>query len=89
MRSNTLTGLQAPAATPTSLLAALAYDETSGKVIRLGVVTTKVTDTWAYDSKSNSWTDLKPSWFAAPVGCAFDDVRPGPMQDRAAGPRGT
>jgi hypothetical protein len=67
LRSNTLIGLQAPAATPTSLLAALAYDETSGKVIRLGVVTTKVTDTWAYDSKSNSWTDLTPTGSPPPL----------------------
>ena len=67
MRSNTLTGLQAPAATPTSLLAAMAYDEISGKVIRFGVVTTKVTDTWAYDSASNSWTELRPSASPPPL----------------------
>jgi Galactose oxidase, central domain len=68
LSSNSLAVLNVPAVTPTSFLAALAFDEHSGKVIRLGAVTTKVTDTWAYDSKSNSWTDLKPAGPPPPLG---------------------
>ena len=47
---------------PTSYELGLAYDETSGTVIRLGVVgNPAATDTWAYDSRNNTWTDLHPS----------------------------
>jgi Galactose oxidase, central domain len=77
LNTNTVTELKVPGVAPTSWLAALAYDDSSGRVIRLGVVSTKVGDTWAYDFKSNSWTDLKPTGSPPPLGgpvMAYDPI---------------
>ena len=54
--------LPASGSQPTSEVAGLAYDETTGKIMRLGYsLEGKDYDTWAYDTSANTWTDLHPT----------------------------
>jgi hypothetical protein len=71
----TLTWSELPASgpAPTSEAVGLVYDETSGKITRLGVsLDSGDFDTWAYDASTNTWTDLRPTMPPRPrVGSLF------------------
>jgi hypothetical protein len=60
---------------PTSEALGLAYDETTGNIMRLGIITGQDEyDTWAYDASADTWTDLHPTMPPPPQGV---DHRPG------------
>ena len=65
----TCTRLPASGSQPTSEVAGLAYDETTGKIMRLGYsLEHSDYDTWAYDASANTWTDLHPTMPPVPKG---------------------
>ena len=65
----TWTQLAASGPQPTSEGLGLVYNETTGKIMRLGYSPEqKDYDTWAYDTSANTWTDLHPTMPPPPQG---------------------
>jgi hypothetical protein len=65
----TWTQFSASGPQPTSEELGLVYNETTGKIMRLGYsLEQKDYDTWAYDASANTWTDLHPTMPPVPDG---------------------
>jgi hypothetical protein len=71
---NTFEDLETPGAGPRDApFGPMAYDESTGQVVRLGIVQTDdqeltwACDTWSYNLETNKWTDLRPSVSPPPL----------------------